>query len=220
MMFGIVYNCCFHVTTLLFFIFQAMHILSNALPKRMTAYIITIVQMPAFAVVKREDTILGKKSIKKDKNIYQLSREELELTRESASERMGCISADRIEKIESEKSLAHPDEVMVMADAYKKPNLCNYFCSHECPIGREYVPEIQPKDLSQIVLEMLASLNTIDKHRDRLIEITADGKIGKDEMTDFQKIQEQLSKISLSVESLRLWVEDTIANGKITSDKH
>ena len=196
-----------------------MHILSNALPKRMTAYIITIVQMPAFAVVQREDTILGKKSIKKDKNIYQLSREELELTRESASERMGCISADRIEKIESEKSLAHPDEVMVMADAYKKPNLCNYFCSHECPIGREYVPEIQPKDLSQIVLEMLASLNTIDKHRDRLIEITADGKIGKDEMTDFQKIQEQLSKISLSVESLRLWVEDTIANGKITSEK-
>ena len=196
-----------------------MHILSNALPKRMTAYIITIVQTPAFAVVQREDTILGKKSIKKDKNIYQLSREELELTRESASERMGCISADRIEKIESEKSLAHPDEVMVMADAYKKPNLCNYFCSHECPIGREYVPEIQPKDLSQIVLEMLASLNTIDKHRDRLIEITADGKIGKDEMTDFQKIQEQLSKISLSVESLRLWVEDTIANGKITSEK-
>ena len=196
-----------------------MHILSNALPKRMTAYIITIVQMPAFAVVQREDTILGKKSIKKDKNIYQLSREELELTREAASERMGCISADRIEKIESEKSLAHPDEVMVMADAYKKPNLCNYFCSHECPIGREYVPEIQPKDLSQIVLEMLASLNTIDKHRDRLIEITADGKIGKDEMTDFQKIQEQLSKISLSVESLRLWVEDTIANGKITSEK-
>ena len=196
-----------------------MHILSNALPKRMTAYIITIVQMPAFAVVQREDTILGKKSIKKDKNIYQLSREELELTRESASERMGCISADRIEKIESEKSLAHPDEVMVMADAYKKPNLCNYFCSHECPIGREYVPEIQPKDLSQIVLEMLASLNTIDKHRDRLIEITADGKIGKEEMTDFQKIQEQLSKISLSVESLRLWVEDTIANGKITSEK-
>ena len=196
-----------------------MHILSNALPKRMTAYIITIVQMPAFAVVQREDTILGKKSIKKDKNIYQLSREELELTRESASERMGCISADRIEKIESEKSLAHPDEVMVKADAYKKPNLCNYFCSHECPIGREYVPEIQPKDLSQIVLEMLASLNTIDKHRDRLIEITADGKIGKEEMTDFQKIQEQLSKISLSVESLRLWVEDTIANGKITSEK-
>ena len=196
-----------------------MYILSNALLKRMTAYIITIVQTPAFAVVHREDITLGKKSIKKDKNIYQLSREELELTRESASERMGCISADRIEKIESEKSLAHPDEVMVMADAYKKPNLCNYFCSHECPIGREYVPEIQPKDLSQIVLEMLASLNTIDKHRDRLIEITADGKIGKEEMTDFQKIQEQLSKISLSVESLRLWVEDTIANGKITSEK-
>ena len=165
----------------------------------------------------KEENILGKKSIKKDKNIYQLSREELELTRESASELMGCISADRIEKIESEKSLAHPDEVMVMADAYKKPNLCNYYCSHECPIGREYVPEVKLKDLSQIVLEMLASLNTIDKRKDRLIEITADGKIGTDELADFRTIQEQLGRISLSVDSLRLWVEDTIAKGNITS---
>jgi hypothetical protein len=166
----------------------------------------------------KEENILGKKSIKKDKNIYQLSREELELTREAASEVMGCISADRIEKIESEKSLAHPDEVMVMADAYKKPNLCNYYCSHECPIGREYVPEVKLKDLSQIVLEMLASLNTIDKRKDRLIEITADGKIGADELADFRKIQEQLSRISLSVDSLRLWVEDTLAKGNITSE--
>ncbi len=28
-----------------------------------------------------------------------------------------------------------------MADCYKNPALCNYFCSHECPIGIEYVPE-------------------------------------------------------------------------------
>lgn len=158
---------------------------------------------------------MGKKSIKKDKNIYQTSREELELTRDSASELMQCISADRIEKIESERSLAHPDEVMVMADCYKKPELCNYYCSHECPIGRETIPEIKIKNLSQIVLEMLASLNTMNREKDRLIEITADGKIGSDELKDFQNIQEQLSRISLSVDSLKLWVRDMIAKGTI-----
>ena len=42
---------------------------------------------------------MGKKSIRKDKNIYQLSREENELTREKASELMEYISADRIEKL-------------------------------------------------------------------------------------------------------------------------
>lgn len=159
---------------------------------------------------------MGKKSIKENKNIYQIAREELELTREKASELMVFVSPDRIEKIESEKSLPHPDEIIVMAEAYKKPELCNYFCSHECPIGQKYVPEVSVKDLSQIVLEILASLNSVEKEKNRLIEITADGEISKDELEDFKKISEQLDSISLSVDSLKLWVEKTIANGQFS----
>ena len=64
---------------------------------------------------------MGKKSTKENKNIYQQSREEAGLTREKASELMEFVSADRIEKIESEKSAPHPEEVLAMADAYKKP---------------------------------------------------------------------------------------------------
>lgn len=159
---------------------------------------------------------MGKKSIKENKNIYQIAREELELTREKASELMVFVSPDRIEKIESEKSLPHPDEIIVMAEAYKKPELCNYFCSHECPIGQKYVPEVSVKDLSQIVLEILASLNSVEKERNRLIEITADGEISKDELEDFKKISELLDSISLSVDSLKLWFEKTIANGQFS----
>lgn len=159
---------------------------------------------------------MGKKSIKENKNIYQIAREELELTREKASDLMVFVSPDRIEKIESEKSLPHPDEIIVMAEAYKKPELCNYFCSHECPIGQKYVPEVSVKDLSQIVLEILASLNSVEKEKNRLIEITADGEISKDELDDFKKISEQLDSISLSVDSLKLWVEKTIANGQFS----
>lgn len=158
---------------------------------------------------------MGKKSTRENKNIYQLSREKLELTREKASEKMAYISADRIEKIESEKSLPHPDEILAMAECYKAPDLCNYYCSHECPIGQEHVPEIKMKDLSQIVLEMLASLNTLEKEKERLIEITVDGKISGDEYRDFVKIQSQLNKISMSVNSLQLWLQKTIADGKI-----
>ena len=72
---------------------------------------------------------MGKKSTKENKNIYQTSREEAGLTREKASELMEFVSADRIEKIESEKSAPHPEEILAMADAYKKPVLCNYYCS-------------------------------------------------------------------------------------------
>ena len=158
---------------------------------------------------------MGRKSTKQNKNIYQVSREEAGYTRESAAELLEYISSDRIEKIESERSLPHPDEILAMANGYKNPSLCNYYCSHECPIGQEYVPEVQFKELSQITLEMLASLNSLDKEKNRLIEITVDGQITEDEMKDFEKIQEQLSQISMAIDSLQLWVQKAIADGRI-----
>lgn len=162
---------------------------------------------------------MGKKSTKENKNIYQLSRENMGFTREKASEALGCITSDRIEKIESEKSLPHPDEILAMAKCYKIPNLCNYYCSHECLIGQQYVPEVTVKDLSKIILELLASLNSLNKQKERLIEITADGEIADDELHDFVVIQEELETISMTVEALQLWVETTIANNQIDKNK-
>ncbi len=158
---------------------------------------------------------MGRVSIKENKNIYQLRREELGLSREKASELLETMPPERIGKIESEKTLPHPDEVLLMSEAYKMPNLCNYYCANECPIGKQYVPEIKIKDLSQIVLEMLASLNSMHKKQERLIEITADGKIEGDEIKDFIHIQEELEKISITVETLQLWSEQMLANDVI-----
>lgn len=158
---------------------------------------------------------MGRVSVKDNKNIYQLRREELGLSREKASELLETMPADRIEKIESEKSIPHPDEVLLMSEAYKMPNLCNHYCANECPIGKQYVPEIKIKDLSQIVLEMLASLNSMNRKQERLIEITADGKIEGDEIKDFIHIQEELEKISITVETLQLWSEQMLANDVI-----
>lgn len=162
---------------------------------------------------------MGRKSTKENKNIYQTSREAVELTREAAAEQLAFISSDRIEKIENEKSLPHPDEILAMADCYKNPALCNYYCSHECPIGQEYVPEVKSKELSQITLEMLASLNSLDKQKARLVEITVDGIISEDEMEDFKKIQEQLEYISMAIDSLQLWVQKAIMDGKIVEEE-
>lgn len=158
---------------------------------------------------------MGRKSTKENKNIYQISRETAELTREAAAEKLTFISSDRIEKIENEKSNPHPDEILAMADCYKNPSLCNYYCSHECPIGQEYVPEVAAKDLSVITLEMLSTLNTLSKEKDRLIDIAADGKITEDEIPDFKNIKKNLENMSLAIDSLKLWVEHTIASGKI-----
>ena len=163
---------------------------------------------------------MARKSTKENKNIYQRTREALDLTREEASDLLVTMSPERIEKIESERSMPHPDEVLLMSDQYKHPSLCNYYCANQCPIGAQYVPEIKAKDLSQIVLEMLASLNSMQKEKDRLIEITVDGKISGDELADFIAIQEQLEKISIAVETLQLWSERMLATGAIDPEQY
>lgn len=163
---------------------------------------------------------MGRASSRKNKNRYQLAREELELTREKASELLEVIPPERIEKIENERSCPHPDEVLVMSQKYKKPSLCNYYCATQCSIGREYVPEVKVKELSSIVIEMLASLNSASKTKDRLIEIAADGKISSDEIEDFIRIQQELERISITVETLQLWSEKMLANGLIDRQQY
>ena len=158
---------------------------------------------------------MARVSTKENKNLYHRTRESLQLTREAASELLESITPERIEKIENERSLPHPDEVLVMAEKYKQPSLCNFYCANQCPIGQQYVPEVTVKDLSQIVLEMLASLNSMNKQKDSLIEITVDGKVSEDELKDFIYIQEELERISIAVETLQLWSERMLATGKI-----
>ena len=88
-------------------------------------------------------------------------------------------------------------------------NLCNYFCSHKCEIGHRYVPEVEVSDLSDIILETIASLNEINPLTTRLIQIARDGKISDDEMKDFAFISKKLDEISLAVDSLNLWGDKT-----------
>lgn len=159
-------------------------------------------------------------STKDNKTIYQQTREELGLTREKASELLEFISPERIERIESGRYTPKSDEILQMAEKYKAPELCNYYCAKQCEIGNKYVPEIQMKQLSQIVLEVVASVNTVREMQMRLIDISADGKIENDELRDFVNIQNELEQISVSVETLQLWTEKMIADGKINIEEY
>ncbi len=154
-------------------------------------------------------------STKKDKNIYFRTRESLNLTREKAGDLLDGIEPEAIEKIENERRKPYPYEVLEMSRKYGAPGLCNYFCSNECDIGKQYVPRVEIKDLSQIVLEMLASLNSMHKKQERLIEIASDGRIRDEEIDDFIAIQDNLEHISIAVETLQLWTEQMLSSGKI-----
>lgn len=158
---------------------------------------------------------MGKQSTRENKNIYQLCREECGLTREKASDGMCGVSASRIEKIEYELQEPTPYDVIQMADCYKRPELCNYYCSHKCAIGARYVPEVEISELSSIILETVASLNEINPLTNRLIQITRDGEITDDEMKDFAFISKKLDEVSLAVDALNLWVDKTASENNL-----
>ncbi len=163
---------------------------------------------------------MPKVSNKENKNVYFQRREELKLTRDQASELLESIPPERIEKIENERVEPHPEEILIMAQKYKSPELCNYYCSKQCPIGKQYVPEVKIQALSQIVLKMVDSLNTMQDSQRRFIGITADGVIDDTEIDDFVNIQEQLEEISIAVEALQLWTEQMVANGGMNMEKY
>lgn len=159
---------------------------------------------------------MARVSTMENKGVYQLKREELGLSREQAAELLEFISDDRLYKIEHDGVRPHPDEVLLMADKYKAPSLCNHYCSKHCEIGCQNSFEVEIKDLPSIVLQTVVSLNCLDKHKERFIEIASDCKIDESEINDFRDIQEALKRISMAVESLRLWAEQMEANGDIS----
>ena len=158
---------------------------------------------------------MGRRSTKENKTIYQTTREELGLTREKAAEMIPGFSPERIEKIENGRIQIQPDDVMLLAEYYKAPFLCNYYCANECPIGQVHALRPEPKELAQIAVETLNALNRMNRSKDRLLEIVEDGQVRSDEYEDFVEIKEILDRIALSVANLQLWVNEQIAAGNL-----
>lgn len=100
-----------------------------------------------------------------EKNIYVEARKQSNLTQAKASEAMQTISEDRLARLETDKISMTPNDVLEMSNVYKRPDLCNYYCTHECQIGKSTLSEIKPQHLSNIILKMIASLNTVETEK-------------------------------------------------------
>ncbi|MBQ0135658.1 MAG: helix-turn-helix transcriptional regulator [Oscillospiraceae bacterium] len=150
---------------------------------------------------------MGRMSVKDDKTVYQLAREELDLSREKASELIG-VSPSTLEKLENGDTRIQPDHVNAMSDAYKKAELRNYYCSHECPIGIRDVPELEVKDLARVALEVSVALDNIKSQEERLRAICVDDVISDTEQKEISKILDDLDKLSTAIDSLKIAVEN------------
>ena len=119
-------------------------------------------------------------------------------SREGAAELLG-ISVSTLADYELGNTKVVPvDKVVLMADLYNAPELITGYCMRECPVHGFLPLATEEKSLEGIALRLLQNFNedSLKNMRDSLIEITADGKITKDELPALEKIIGQLEKMA------------------------
>ena len=144
--------------------------------------------------------------------MYQLSRENEEIHQkisrddvETLSE--GRLTANRVYNIENGQK-AYPEDVVIMAEIYHDPKLFNYYCTNECAIGMKFIPKVETiHDLPQITMQLLANLNSLNRDKERIIDIVADGEISENETEDFELFRKHIAEMELAIQTLKLWVE-------------
>ncbi|MBO5346518.1 MAG: XRE family transcriptional regulator [Lachnospiraceae bacterium] len=158
---------------------------------------------------------MGKRATKTLDNMYYKARMEAASenddfsSREKTAELLG-IDRTRLARIELETLFPYPEEVVQMAKVYNAPELLNYFCARECPIGKGNVHEITIDDFDRLALKVLGSLKDIDQLRMSLIAISEDGVIEAAEEKQFYSILDSLDKIATNATSLKIWAQKNI----------
>jgi len=130
---------------------------------------------------------------------------------EGAAEALSVVSRERMYMIEQEdhrKRTADPTpyEVSEMAKLYGAPELCDYYCSHLCAIGKGRSP-LMYNDLGEISARLMSSMHFVSKVSDNIHEILADSKVTEDEKAQFVQIIRTLRELSYSADSLELWAK-------------
>lgn len=141
---------------------------------------------------------------------YEASKiNDLLSSREGAAEELG-IDRTRIARIELGSIIPYPEEVLLMADIYKAPEVRGNYCRELCPLGKG-MPKIEShQDLDRIALRALYSFRKINEAKELLLDITADGVITEDEKPDLEKIINTLNEVNEVTQNLKNWIEKSL----------
>ena len=116
------------------------------------------------------------------------------------------IERSRLIAIEKDQRAPYPEEVVSMAEVYGAPELCDGYCTSQCPIGKGRKPLLY-EDLNQISAQLMSSLYFLQSANDLIFSILEDGQVGQQERDAFRKVLQLLDKVSYSAQSLKLWAK-------------
>lgn len=116
------------------------------------------------------------------------------------------IERTRLIAIEKGQKTPYAEEVLSMAEVYDAPELCNLYCTGQCPIGKQSKPLLY-EDLNQISAQLMSSLYFLQSANDMVFSLLEDGKIRPEEEDAFRKVLQLLDKVSYGSQSLKLWAK-------------
>jgi hypothetical protein len=126
-------------------------------------------------------------------------------SRESAAELLG-VSPDSLKNYELGLCKTVPNDVVVrMADLYNAPQLLNWYCMNECPIGKITGQVLELKPVERLALQLIKNTNSMDEVRNSLADITADGRIDEKEQPRLQEILAFLEDLKTNICEIELY---------------
>lgn len=137
-------------------------------------------------------------------------------SREGAAEMLG-MSVSSVADAELGTQKCMPvDKAVLMADLYKAPQLLNYYCLHECPIGCRHSISENVCGIDRVTVKLLKNLKTNDLEalKDKLLDIAEDGVISEDEKPELQSIIDYLDSLARTVSELKITCEIAKNGGK------
>lgn len=125
------------------------------------------------------------------------------LSRQKAAMSMN-INLSRLLKIELGRTTAYPEEICKMSREYKAPDLINYYCSQECPIGKKCVEYIEKPEMFKSSIQLFAALNKSESIIKNLLNVLEDGVITANEESIVENIIENLDAIIKQANAIKL----------------
>lgn len=134
-------------------------------------------------------------------------------SREGAAEVCG-IDRTRLAHIELSTKVPHTEEVLLMADAYNAPELINWHCVNDCPIGKKTVPKLTITNADRAVLNFIAAYRALVQGENEadefLIRVSECAELDEDIVPLLSRTTERAKLLTIRAQELTLWAEKNI----------
>ena len=116
------------------------------------------------------------------------------LTRAGAAELLPGVTEDSLKKYELD--ITRPPNIVValMADAYGEPELRSWYCSNECPLGRD-CREIPEMPAERALIRLQNSVHDMEQTVRQISRIMEDGRLTEEEREDVTELRSKLLEL-------------------------